>query len=334
MVQINNCCSILEWQATNKNQIWLSVSTTSPYNHRQRGREIDGVFHMIANYRPDADIQFPYGIFENIDKKPAVTEGFVTNWLHQNLFVVPPPPSHHRPKFDERLKKKMAVWRAGRCQSGSRRELLVKSLQKYVQVEVYGDCGPFQYPSNMNAYSFDYMAANYKFYLAFEDSLCIDYVTGRLWEPLSHQIVPITFSWINDTGEFPPNSYINALDFPSVKELAEYMIYLDANEDEYRKYFQWKDKYRVIQGGNGLCATCAKLLELRKSSKTSVGIKFRRHGSFLGWMNTLPKITNNGDGNDGAVEFRIGKNKVATNKTCIDPFDHKVLMDWIRDIEP
>ena len=51
---------------------------------------------------------------------------------------------------------------------------------------------------------------------------------------------------MNDKGfylffpQVPKSGYINAMDFKSPKELAQYMLYLDGNKTAYNSYFKWK----------------------------------------------------------------------------------------------
>ena len=54
----------------------------------------------------------------------------------------------------------------------------------------------------------------------------------------------------------PENSYIHIEDFESPKELAEYLLYLDSNDDEYNKYFEWKGTGEIISLSY-LCRVCA-----------------------------------------------------------------------------
>ena len=42
-----------------------------------------------------------------------------------------------------------------------------------------------------------------------------------------------------------PGSYINVMDFKTVKQLAEYLQYLDKNNTAYNEYFRWRLKYKV-----------------------------------------------------------------------------------------
>ncbi len=72
----------------------------------------------------------------------------------------------------------------------------------------------------------------------------------------------------------PENSFIDARKFKSPQDLANYLIYLDRNDDEYLKYFEWKDKYQVVYGQSGLgCVTCVKKLMTRfKGRRNTCGI--------------------------------------------------------------
>ena len=51
-------------------------------------------------------------------------------------------------------------------------------------------------------------------------------------------MVPIVFGSADYKKISPPHSYINALDFPDVKSLADYLIYLDNNDTAYSQYFK------------------------------------------------------------------------------------------------
>ena len=38
----------------------------------------------------------------------------------------------------------------------------------------------------------------------------------------------------------PYKSFIHVEEFSSIKDLADYLLYLDKNDEEYNSYFQWK----------------------------------------------------------------------------------------------
>ncbi len=44
----------------------------------------------------------------------------------------------------------------------------------------------------------------------------------------------------------PPHSYIDASDFPSARALAEHLLFLHENPEEYLSYFWWTDKFRAV----------------------------------------------------------------------------------------
>ena len=53
---------------------------------------------------------------------------------------------------------------------------VAKELQKYITVDIYGSCGPLKCWGDQCD---DTLDNDYKFYLAFENSLCYDYITEK-----------------------------------------------------------------------------------------------------------------------------------------------------------
>ena len=55
-----------------------------------------------------------------------------------------------------------------------------------------------------------------------------------------------------------PGSYINVMNFKTVKELAEYLQYLDRNATAYNEYFAWRKEF-IVTNNNidfSLCDIC------------------------------------------------------------------------------
>ena len=88
----------------------------------------------------------------------------------------------------------------------------------------------------------------YMFYLTFENCLCEDYITEKTFRPLNYEIIPVVLGGGNYSRDMPPHSVINAKDFNSPKDLADFLINLAADEQRYRSYFKWKTHYRIIGG--------------------------------------------------------------------------------------
>ena len=74
--------------------------------------------------------------------------------------------------------------------------------------------------------------------------MCHDYVTEKYWKSLEVGSIPIVMGE-NSLGSVIPGSYIDVNDFPSIKALAYYLKYLDENNGEYNKYFEWKKNYKL-----------------------------------------------------------------------------------------
>ena len=232
-------------------------------------------------------------------------------------------PTKLRYYLDRRKKKrkKLVAWLVSRCRRPSKREQLVKSLMHHIPVDIYGNCTNRKCPHKC----WKYLGRNYKFYLAFENSLCLDYVTEKLYHALREDIVPIVYAWINDTTLAPPYSYINALDFKSAKDLADYLIYLDSHDEEYEKYFEWKRNYKVKRG-TGMCRACGKLLEHLKGRDNNTKTLPPSRKSMMQWLNTLPGSKTGAE----HAEFRFGGKTLKTKNVCVDPQMNKDLMDWIK----
>ena len=113
------------------------------------------------------------------------------------------------------------------------------------------------------------MLKKYKFYLAFENSICADYVTEKFFKPLIYEVVPIVLGGADYTKFAPPHSYINALvDFKSPKELADYLLFLNSNDQLYARYFDWRKDYTIsIFDPKGWCHLCKLVNDLTVPNK-------------------------------------------------------------------
>lgn len=102
---------------------------------------------------------------------------------------------------------------------------------------------------------------DYKFYLAFENSNCKDYITEKFFEnSLGRKIIPIVMGApIEDYEKYaPPRSFIHVDQFASPADLAKYLHILDGNDTLYNSYFQYKGTGEVtFTPKRFLCTLCA-----------------------------------------------------------------------------
>ena len=144
---------------------------------------------------------------------------------------------------------KILSWAVSNCEKASSGRMeYVKSLSKYLKVDIFGKCGDYPCANKSGIFPCDFkIGQDYKFYLSFENSLCLDYVTEKLFNTFMLPIVPIVLGGANYADFAPPKSFINAADFKTPKHLADYLIYLDQNDEEYLKYFEWKTDFYIIR---------------------------------------------------------------------------------------
>ena len=184
-------------------------------------------FNLTMTYRTDSDVFMPYGrIMEDVQ------------------------PGRNSHKVNSN-KTGLVSWMVSNCKTQSRREFWVKELRKYLpadSIDVYGSCGSKECKGDSRdnrEECWKMLEQNYKFYLSLENSICPDYVTEKMFEALKHDIVPIVLSGADYERTFPPNSFINMMDYKNMSSLADHLITLDNDDALYSQYFSWKTKYSV-----------------------------------------------------------------------------------------
>lgn len=75
---------------------------------------------------------------------------------------------------------------------------------------------------------------SYHFYLALENSICVDYITEKLWnQGYGYTVIPIVLKRKLIEPYTPPNSFIAFDDYKSAKEMATHLKQLMDNKTEY-----------------------------------------------------------------------------------------------------
>ena len=113
-------------------------------------------------------------------------------------------------------------------------------------MDVYGRCGNLTCSRNYAQEDRDCLSMiskTYKYYLSFENALCKDYVTEKLYNILPLDMVPIVRGGANYSRFVPEKWYINTADFSSPKQLAEHLYSIDKKPEIYLQYFKHRNKY-------------------------------------------------------------------------------------------
>ena len=154
--------------------------------------------------------------------------------------------------------------------------MLTKSINIILQVDIYGKCGTLTCSRKNETACWDMVERDYLFYLSFENSLCTDYITEKFFNAITKNIIPIVLGgalngtksssdYINGLGA-PTHSFIDARQYSSPKQLAEYLNSLYASPELYAEYFWWKDHYKVTYDpvnvtAKNYCDICRRLHE-------------------------------------------------------------------------
>ncbi|XP_047202068.1 4-galactosyl-N-acetylglucosaminide 3-alpha-L-fucosyltransferase 9-like [Girardinichthys multiradiatus] len=196
-------------------QKWIWMNLESP-SHSAQLAGINNLFNLTLNYRQDSDIQVPYGSIVAAE----TVEDFV-------------PPS----------KNKLVCWIVSNWNPEHVRVKYYNELYKHIEVHAYGHAFG-EYIADK-----DYIPtmASCKFYLSFENSIHKDYITEKLYIPLSIGTVPVVLGTSRQNYEnfVQGDAFIHVDDFNSPKDLAEYLLLLDKNQELYLEYFKWRRHFKV-----------------------------------------------------------------------------------------
>lgn len=217
-------------------QHWVLYSHESPifYNYGQETMKFyRNLFNFSASYRLNSDFPQPYGRCWKNDQQLFSSKSVITNHPSVNI---------------AKSKSKLVAWFVSDCITQGRREDYVNELKRFVNVDIFGKCGNLRCPTDQWSRCYEMLNQTYKFYLAFENSLCTDYVTEKVYGLLAQRIniIPIVYGHANYSLLLPPHSFIDAHAFATAKHLADYIRRLDEDDDLYMSYFQWRKDYTCI----------------------------------------------------------------------------------------
>ena len=145
------------------NQIWIFYSLESPINTQHLGiQRFEKHINITATYRSDSDIVTPYG-----------------KWIpysNASLHSIKSPDENYAAG-----KTKKIAWFVSSCDTTNNRYQYALELGRYIELDIYGPCGKLRCPRNESDKCFSLLKQDYKFYLAFENSNCKDYITEKFY---------------------------------------------------------------------------------------------------------------------------------------------------------
>ena len=191
---------------TPKQQIWVAESLESAANFPQMDDpDFMSLFDLEVSYRQQADVWTPY---------------------------IPPDLGKICIGTSVKLRRRQCCAFVSSTWDKSGRRAYMRELLTRLQVDSYG-----RYMRNKRLW-FDKgeqtklrVLGKYAYTLAFENSVCPDYVTEKFFQPLMTGTIPIYLGAPN-IDEFAPGDdcFVNAADFPDPAELAAFIETADPNQ--------------------------------------------------------------------------------------------------------
>ena len=194
-----------------------------------------GRFNATLSFSNITDVHVPYGIAEKRPLNSKFAEYKIAD------------------------KDTPILWAVSHCNTASLREAYVAELARHIPVNILGPC----YNTSASASTCvrgDYKCeakefTHYYFYLAFENSICEDYITEKVWSRMSNGLVPVVLGGGNYARDLPPHSYIDVKDFASPRLLANYLKEVIADHRKYAAYHEWRRSH-VIFRHTIFCGVC------------------------------------------------------------------------------
>ena len=224
-------------------------------------------FDILATFTKNADISITYGECLATPTSAGVARAPL-NGARGARGASPP--------------RKLFSWRVSNC-SGLRMRIadaLVEHFKAQAhRLGLFGSCHRRRCVGDESACA----KANYKFYLAFENNFCDDYLTEKTYSILINgtTTVPVIFSGAPLLQLLPPHSYIDVTGFSDPAALAEYLEYLDGNDTAYAEYFAWRTTWTCRNAYSG-CRICSFF------GRNATGSGDRRHNRCISDYESLP----------------------------------------------
>lgn len=225
-------------------QIWIFHSMESPVYSKTDFHKWKRRFNWTLTYRRDSDILEPGA--ELHKREPELD---VENYMES----LP---------LSWRNKSRDLAWFVSRCQVHSSRGVYVTKMTKFIDIDIFGKCGKWTCPTEKWKDCNLMLNKLYRFYLSFENALCVDYRTEKVFNLFSDMVysIPVIRDNSNSSMFLPPGSYIDTKNFKTISSLVEFMKDLSKNETLSNKYYSWWRRFYFQRSGKkSMCELCERV---------------------------------------------------------------------------
>ena len=170
MPSVDHLRTLLKNRSTS--QRWVYALWESP-NATPNPAPLNGLFNSTLTYRSDSDFVSPYGSYEKLSEEEKMNK-------IKNI------PDYSQGKTE------LVAWMVGNC-GAQPRMAFAETLKKYIKVDVFGRCSG-KFGQQKGCGNLTACLKTFKFYLAFENALCEDYITEKYWGRLGKTLVFLPFN--------------------------------------------------------------------------------------------------------------------------------------------
>ncbi|XP_066914277.1 alpha-(1,3)-fucosyltransferase 11-like [Clytia hemisphaerica] len=211
---------------------WALIHEESPKNNWILSDPLGiSVFNHTATFRRESDYPLTTHFIRDVDE-----------WFDEEYYVT----TADKNRFQKKEGLGIAVYVQRDCEPPSDRDAYVRELMKHIKIDSYGPCvNNKKMPREINGFvklsseKYYHFLAKYKFQIAFENCRCKDYMTEKVFRPLCIGSVPVYLGSKEARDLMPSNkSIIMVDDFESPKDLADFLIAVNANDTLYEEYLQ------------------------------------------------------------------------------------------------
>lgn len=204
--ELANLSSVPHVRAENQKYVFVSRDPASVYPVTS---EYDSFFNWTWTYKLNSDIQSKYFIVRN-DKGTVIGPKQEMHWVKFNDMK----PTSQRIKKKLLNKTTATIWFASRYTTLSYAEPFVLTLRKELfhynlDLQICGKCRLYTCPKENMEDCQIFARDKFYFSLAFEDSMCEDYVTKTVLHALQHFTVPIVLGGANYSRFVPFSNITN-----------------------------------------------------------------------------------------------------------------------------
>lgn len=178
-------------------QIFVFSSLESSSNYPLEGTTFNGFFNVTWTYKLNSDLLCPYLVVRNKEGE-IIGPKIDMQWMDVNDMK----PISHYIKYKLRNKKIAGAWFVSHCNAPSERFAFFNDLNTALskfghRIDMFGECGNMQCSRGWMEECYALIETDYYFYLSFENSLSVDYVTEKLLTAVEHYAVPVVLGAAN-----------------------------------------------------------------------------------------------------------------------------------------